>query len=72
MAPVSINALQRAEPTLVGKVVACSDLITTSSVLLMRSFILSCVSGIESLSSVLLVVGWSKSKVDEICLVASH
>ena len=72
MAQVSINALQRVEPTLVGKVVPCSDLITTSSVLLMRSFIFSCISGIESLSGVLLVVGWSKFEEVAICLVASQ
>ena len=38
VAPVSIKALQSVDPTLVGKVVPCSDPIITSSALSISSF----------------------------------
>ena len=38
VAPVSIKALQIVDPTLVGKVVPCSDPIITSSALSISSF----------------------------------
>ena len=38
VAPVSIKVLQSVDPTLVGKVVPCSDPIITSSALSISSF----------------------------------
>ena len=40
VAPVSIKALQSVDPTLVGKVVPCSDPIITSSALSISSFLI--------------------------------
>ena len=61
VAPVSIKALQSVDPTLVGKVVPCSEPIITSSALSICSF-----------SIIFFFIGCSILNVDKCCLSTSH
>ena len=59
--PVSIKALQSVDPTLVGKVVPCSEPIITSSALSINSF-----------SFISFFIGCSMPDGNEFCLSTSH
>ena len=61
VAPVSIKALQSVDPTLVGKVVPCSEPINISSALSICSF-----------SMISFFAGWFLRDRNECCLSTSH
>ena len=61
VAPVSIKALHSVDPTLVGKVVPCSDPIITSSALSTNSFLMTSFS-----------ITWGVTDGTVCCLSTSH